>query len=75
MKFFPYTSFDKSAYDALFELKKCFNEKSDIDIAVYIKEEYNSFDTKLKIHHVLEISLYKEIDLVVLNNAKKLFFT
>ncbi|MDY0120606.1 MAG: nucleotidyltransferase domain-containing protein [Sulfurimonas sp.] len=49
------------------------HEKSDIDIAVYIKEEYNSFDTKLKIHHALEISLYKEIDLVVLNNAKNFF--
>jgi len=43
---------------------------SDIDIAVYLKKQYNTFDTKLKIHHKLEITLNKEIDLVILNNAK-----
>ena len=46
------------------------SEKSDIDIAVYLKEKHNTFDTKLKIHHALEITLKKEIDLVVLNSAK-----
>ena len=44
--------------------------KSDIDIAVYLEEKYNTFDIKLKIHHILEITLKKEIDLVVLNSAK-----
>jgi len=46
------------------------NEYSDIDIAVYIKNEYNNFDTILKIHHALEISLKKEIDIVSLNKIK-----
>jgi len=46
------------------------NEKSDIDIAVYIKKEFNSFDTKLKIHHQLEIKLKKDIDLISLNSIK-----
>ncbi|QOP42955.1 nucleotidyltransferase domain-containing protein [Sulfurimonas sediminis] len=45
-------------------------DKSDIDIAVHVKEEYNNFDTKLKIHHKLEINLHKDIDLIILNNAK-----
>ncbi len=44
--------------------------KSDIDIAVYLEEKHNTFDTKLKIHHALEITLKKEIDLDVLNSAK-----
>ncbi|MBA1437604.1 MAG: nucleotidyltransferase domain-containing protein [Epsilonproteobacteria bacterium] len=35
----------------------------------YIKE-FNDFDTKLKIHHKLEVALKKEVDLVVLNSAK-----
>ena len=46
------------------------SEKSDIDIAVYLEEKHHTFDTKLKIHHALEITLKKEIDLVVLNSAK-----
>jgi len=43
---------------------------SDIDIALYLDEEKNNFDTKLQIHHLLEIKLKKSIDLIVLNNAK-----
>ena len=50
--------------------KKIQTKQSDIDIAVYLHKEDNSFDTKLKIHHKLEITLKKEIDLVVLNSAK-----
>jgi predicted nucleotidyltransferase len=45
-------------------------QRSDIDIAVYLKKQYNNFDTKLKIHHKLEITLHKDIDLIILNNAK-----
>jgi len=44
--------------------------QSDVDLAIYLRKEDNNFDTKLKIHHKLEISLHKEIDLIVLNNAK-----
>ena len=47
-----------------------YDDGSDIDIAVYLKKEYNDFDTKLKIHHKLEISLQKDIDLIVLNLVK-----
>lgn len=46
------------------------NKNSDIDIAVYLKKEFDSFDTKLKIHHQLEITLNKEIDLITLNTIK-----
>ena len=45
-------------------------ERSDVDIAVYLTQEHNNFDTKLKVHHKLEISLHKEIDLIVLNSVK-----
>lgn len=47
--------------------------KSDIDIAVYLKKEHNDFDTKLHIHHTLEVALHKDIDLIVLNNAKNFY--
>ena len=43
-------------------------EKSDVDIALYLKD-YN-FDAKLSIHHALQRALQKEIDLVVLNRAR-----
>lgn len=45
-------------------------ERSDVDVAVYLMHEQNNFDTKLKIHHKLEISLHKEIDLIILNSVK-----
>ncbi len=44
--------------------------KSDIDIAIFVKNGFNLFDTHLKVHHILEINLNNEVDLVVLNNAK-----
>jgi len=47
--------------------------KSDVDIAVYLKKEHNNFDTKLSIHHRLEIVLKKDVDLVVLNSAKNFY--
>ncbi len=47
-----------------------YDKRSDIDIAVYLKKGYNDFDTKLKIHHKLEVSLQKDVDLIVLNSVK-----
>ena len=47
-----------------------YGQGSDIDIAVYLKKQYNDFDTKLKIHHKLEISLQRDIDLIILNSVK-----
>ncbi len=47
-----------------------YGQRSDIDIAVYLKKQFNDFDTKLKIHHKLEISLQRDIDLIVLNSVK-----
>jgi len=48
-------------------------KRSDIDIALYLKKENYSFDTKLQIHHLLEIKLHKEIDLVFLNKVKNFY--
>lgn len=50
--------------------KESTNQNSDIDIAIYINKNYNTFDSKLKIHHKLEIELHKEIDIIVLNSIK-----
>ena len=50
-----------------------FNEYSDIDIAIFLDEKHNTFDRKLQIHHQLELKLQKEIDLLVLNNAKNFY--
>ena len=47
-----------------------YSKRSDIDIAIYLKKEYNDFDTKLKIHHQLEVALHKDVDLVILNSIK-----
>jgi len=47
-----------------------FRDDSDVDIAIYIKDGYNIFDTKLKVHHKLEISLNNDIDIVALNQMK-----
>ncbi len=43
---------------------------SDIDIAIFVKNGFDLFDTHLKVHHKLEIGINSEIDLIVLNNAK-----
>jgi len=45
-------------------------KNSDIDIAIFVEDGYNLFDTHLKVHHKLEIEIKKEIDIVILNNAK-----
>ena len=48
-----------------------FTDKSDIDIAVYLKDF--SLDAKLSLHHLLEKSLQKEVDLVCLNEVKNMY--
>jgi len=47
------------------------SDKSDVDIAVYLED--NSFDNKLELHHNLEKTVKKEVDLVVLNDTKNLY--
>ena len=47
-----------------------FSARSDIDIAVYLAKEFNTFDTKLMIHHQLEIRLQRDIDLIILNDIR-----
>ncbi len=43
---------------------------SDIDVAIYVKDGYDSFDIGLSVHHKMEILLNKSIDLIVLNDVK-----
>lgn len=50
--------------------KASHTDRSDIDVAVFIDDKYDIFDTKLKVHHQLEIHFNKDIDLVVLNSVK-----
>ncbi len=45
--------------------------KSDVDIAVYLDD--NSFDKRLELHHNLEKTIKKDVDLVVLNNVKNFY--
>jgi len=63
---------DEVAFAYLFGsfAKNTQTEMSDLDIAVYLKNDFDSFDTKLKIHHHLEITFHKEIDLIILNSIK-----
>lgn len=46
-------------------------EKSDVDVAVYMND--TSLDSRLYIHHALEKSLGKEVDLVILNDVKNIY--
>ena len=46
------------------------DENSDIDVAIFIKKDYDVFDTKLKVHHKLETLLNKEVDIIALNTIK-----
>jgi len=50
-----------------------FEDSSDIDIAIYLDEKSNFFDTKLQVHHLLEIALQKDIDLIILNSVKNFY--
>ncbi len=63
--------FDEIEFAYLFGsyARDTFTQNSDIDIAIYLKKNYNTFDTKLKIHHKLEVVLHKEIDLLILNST------
>jgi len=45
-------------------------QNSDIDIAIFVKDDSSLLDAHLHTHHQLEIKLKKEIDVVTLNNAK-----
>jgi len=47
-----------------------YTKKSDIDIAIFVKDGVSLLDAHLNVHHQLEIKLQKEIDIVTLNNAK-----
>jgi len=48
-----------------------FNDRSDVDLALYLKKV--DFDTQLKISFDLSKVLKKDVDLVVLNKAKNLY--
>ncbi|RME50867.1 MAG: nucleotidyltransferase domain-containing protein [Caldilineae bacterium] len=43
---------------------------SDVDVAVYLEKEANTFEKHLQIHHTLAKRLKKDVDLVVLNNVR-----
>ncbi|CAA6817947.1 MAG: Unknown protein [uncultured Sulfurovum sp.] len=45
--------------------------KSDVDIAVYLRD--TSLDSRLEVHHALEVLLKKKVDLVVLNDVKNMY--
>ena len=47
------------------------HENSDVDIAVYMED--SSLDARLALHHELQKTLQKEIDLVVLNDVKNIY--
>ena len=47
-----------------------YTDKSDVDIAVYLSDI--SLDTRLEVAHALEVSLQKNVDLVVLNDVKNM---
>ena len=48
-----------------------YREDSDIDVAVYMDE--TSLDMQLSLHHELEKSLKKDVDLVILNDVKNIY--
>jgi len=48
-----------------------YNDRSDVDIALYL-DEYN-FDKQLSISFELSKALNKDVDLVILNSAKNLY--
>lgn len=47
------------------------DERSDVDIAVYV-EQY-SLDEYLALHHNLTKLLHKDVDLTILNNVKNIY--
>ncbi len=65
-------SFDDVEFAYLFgsSVSNSTSAHSDVDIAIYVKDGFDSFDVGLKIHHKLEITLNKNIDVVILNDVK-----
>jgi predicted nucleotidyltransferase len=49
------------------------SKHSDIDIAIYVKDGFDSYEVGLEVHHKLELIFLKEVDLVVLNSAKNYY--
>jgi predicted nucleotidyltransferase len=49
------------------------SNRSDIDVAIFIKKDFDSFEVGLEVHHKLEVELLKDIDLVVLNSVKNYY--
>ncbi|ADV46523.1 type VII toxin-antitoxin system MntA family adenylyltransferase antitoxin [Nitratifractor salsuginis] len=47
------------------------DEKSDVDLAVYLEE--CSFDIRLELHHRLEKALRRDVDLLCLNELKNIY--
>ena len=48
-----------------------YNDRSDVDIAVYLSQ--SDFDTQLKVSFNLSSAIKKDVDLVVLNSVKNLY--
>ena len=47
------------------------DESSDVDIAVYVED--TDIQKRLHLHHLLQKTLRKEVDLIVLNEAKNIY--
>ena len=47
------------------------NSRSDVDVAVYLRD--TSLDGQLKLHHHLQKKLGQKVDLLVLNEAKNIY--
>jgi predicted nucleotidyltransferase len=66
------SSFDEVEFAYLFGsyVAGDISKHSDVDVAVYVKAGYDTFDVGLKVHHKLEVMLKKDVDVVVLNDVK-----
>jgi predicted nucleotidyltransferase len=47
------------------------SSRSDVDVAVYLRD--TSLDRQLKLHHALQKELRREVDLLVLNEARNIY--
>lgn len=50
-----------------------FKKDSDLDIAVFYDENSNNFEKELELHHLLQKSFKKDIDLINLNNIRNMY--
>jgi len=66
------SGFDEVAFAYLFGsyADESISKHSDVDVAIYVKDGYDTFDVGLKVHHKLEIALKQDVDVVVLNDVK-----